>query len=378
MVAKAKEWLARAPKKLDPEQAKLLRDVLERPDDDGARQVYADWLMERNDPRGELILLQIQLAKDPKSANAAQRASQLYDENYERWLEEIGWPEKSLGRPRMRKGFLEKVDVLAQVLAPILENLFAREPVRALRIRSVKPASLLDDILSHPEMKRVEEIDFWGANSFSAAQAKKIASSPNLSGLRRLSLFATALGPKGVKAFFDALALPKLEHLHLGDCKLGDDGAAAVAAAKSLPRILDLAHNRIGASGVEALAASPALAGVETLVLSSNAIGDEGAAALAASPHTRALRTLRLGNAELGEKGAKALAASKTLQKLEALDVGNTRIGAAGAKALESLPALKRLDVSDCDGATTRLPAPPRYGSWSFHGEGMLEDDPAA
>lgn len=37
----------------------LLAEVAARPDDDGPRGVYADWLTERGDPRGELITLQL-------------------------------------------------------------------------------------------------------------------------------------------------------------------------------------------------------------------------------------------------------------------------------------------------------------------------------
>jgi uncharacterized protein (TIGR02996 family) len=38
--------------------APLLSDLRARPDDDGRREVYSDWLLERGDPRGEFIALQ--------------------------------------------------------------------------------------------------------------------------------------------------------------------------------------------------------------------------------------------------------------------------------------------------------------------------------
>ena len=41
----------------------FLQTVLENPADDGARLVYADWLEEQGDPRGEFIRVQIELAK---------------------------------------------------------------------------------------------------------------------------------------------------------------------------------------------------------------------------------------------------------------------------------------------------------------------------
>ena len=40
----------------------LLDEVLGHPDDDVPRRVYADWLSERGDPRGELIAVQCELS----------------------------------------------------------------------------------------------------------------------------------------------------------------------------------------------------------------------------------------------------------------------------------------------------------------------------
>jgi uncharacterized protein (TIGR02996 family) len=39
----------------DPHEQRLLDAIRRDPDDDGARMVYADWLLERGDPYGELI-----------------------------------------------------------------------------------------------------------------------------------------------------------------------------------------------------------------------------------------------------------------------------------------------------------------------------------
>lgn len=39
--------------------------VLAAPDDDGPRLVYADWLLAHGDPRGELISVQVELARTP-------------------------------------------------------------------------------------------------------------------------------------------------------------------------------------------------------------------------------------------------------------------------------------------------------------------------
>jgi uncharacterized protein (TIGR02996 family) len=46
---------------MNPED-EFLEAIRQNPDDDTPRLVYADWLEERDDPRGEFIRIQCQLA----------------------------------------------------------------------------------------------------------------------------------------------------------------------------------------------------------------------------------------------------------------------------------------------------------------------------
>src|SRR5262249_18017779 len=46
------------------ERTQLFAAVYASPDDDGPRAVLADWLLERNDPRGELIAMQLARYRD--------------------------------------------------------------------------------------------------------------------------------------------------------------------------------------------------------------------------------------------------------------------------------------------------------------------------
>ncbi len=50
----------------------FLQDIAADPDDDAPRMIFADWLEERGDPRGEFIRVQCQLARmagnDPRRA----------------------------------------------------------------------------------------------------------------------------------------------------------------------------------------------------------------------------------------------------------------------------------------------------------------------
>jgi uncharacterized protein (TIGR02996 family) len=75
---------------VEPAEAQLLQMVRDRPDDDAPRRVYADWLAQRDDPRGELIAVQCERASlphdDPRHASLLQRENELLSQHAARWL----------------------------------------------------------------------------------------------------------------------------------------------------------------------------------------------------------------------------------------------------------------------------------------------------
>lgn len=73
----------KAPAKSRASGAELLAAIYEHPDDDGPRLVYADWLQERGDPRGEFIALQVRGELD---AAGAKRERELLKQHGKAWL----------------------------------------------------------------------------------------------------------------------------------------------------------------------------------------------------------------------------------------------------------------------------------------------------
>ncbi len=74
-------------------EAGLLAAIYATPDEDGPRAIYADWLQERGDPRGELIALQ--LARDPRAHRydrtpASERIAELLEQHRVAWLGSLG------------------------------------------------------------------------------------------------------------------------------------------------------------------------------------------------------------------------------------------------------------------------------------------------
>lgn len=85
----------------------LLAAIYEAPADDSRRQVYADWLLERADPRGELINLQLQRAAGQQSPKAAAREAALIKKHARAWYAGI-WSALVPATVELERGFLAR------------------------------------------------------------------------------------------------------------------------------------------------------------------------------------------------------------------------------------------------------------------------------
>jgi uncharacterized protein (TIGR02996 family) len=94
----------------------FLADITENPDDDTPRMVYADWLTDRGDPRGEFIHVQCSLGSvaedDPCRPQLEARESELLALHQDGWL---GPLRPLLSRWTFRRGFLDAAAVPAAV-----------------------------------------------------------------------------------------------------------------------------------------------------------------------------------------------------------------------------------------------------------------------
>ncbi|MCA9625561.1 MAG: TIGR02996 domain-containing protein, partial [Myxococcales bacterium] len=82
----------------------LLAEIYDNPSEDGPRLVYADWLLERSDPRGELIMLQFKKAQGGKPSREDQkREKELLALHGDAWVDGMGVMK---GGRLFEKGFL--------------------------------------------------------------------------------------------------------------------------------------------------------------------------------------------------------------------------------------------------------------------------------
>jgi uncharacterized protein (TIGR02996 family) len=233
----------------------FLRSIIEEPDDDAPRLVYADWLTERGDPRGDFIRVQCQLAclpgDDPRRPNLEARAHELLDAHREEWcrpLSDLGVhylleAQYLPGPERFPRGFLEWVSLSARIFHERGEALFRMAP-------AIRRATLCE----------------------ARGEVAALVQSPWLARLAALWVYGSAE---------DRSSEFNWPNPHYFD-GLGDEDAQALAGCPHLSGLteLDLTGNEIGDPGVQALAASPYLTRLKSLTLEAWCISYQGARAL--------------------------------------------------------------------------------------------------
>jgi uncharacterized protein (TIGR02996 family) len=377
---------------MNPEEA-LFQAVIDDPDDDSPRLVYADWLEEHGKPeRAEFIRVECELARlprrDRRRHRLRERGKALLAEHVDRWLKPLGLSRYDV---RFRRGFPEVIlDIIADDFLELAPHYFRLAPVRRVCIGPDGSGGLDPELVRRladcPYLARLTGLDLVEAYLLDA-ELPQLAASPYLGGLRHLSLYESCLQAEGVRLLDASPHLRNLTWLNLGYNGLDTEAMQVLAGTTLLSRlrVLDVSRHDFGDAGVHALVASPSVAGLRSLSLAGcrltpagaialagcahlgglrrlnlssyyyneregNDIRDEGVAALAASRHL-GLRRLNLYDNGITAHGARALAVATSMSRLINLDLHQNRIGTEGVRALVAsthLSALRRLDLSDC------------------------------
>ena len=316
-------------------EGRALRDaVLAAPEDDVPRVLFAEWLIARGDPWGELIRAQCALGA---GLNPAERIALREEERALLARHQRAWlaPYEARGMSlALRRGFVDEVTVwdLPRV-GDALARVFANEPVRALTLRVYRGAdAALQRVIDAGWLARLDKLAIQGAYGDETLRALARALP---------STAVTRLSPGAVKGAVAALAaegvLDRLWSLSLS-AQGGDDGAmTALAAAPPGLSALYVPGGSVSARGVAALVEAAVMEGIGTLCLNRNeGVDDEAARSIARSPRCAALAWLELADTSLGLRGARALAESSSLVSLKRLDVRGTEAArGAGRAALE-------------------------------------------
>ena len=126
--------------------------IIEDPDDDAPRLVYADWLDEHDNPvRAEFIRIQCSLAgmpgDDPRRSSLQQREQELLQQYGWVWAEEMG---PQVSQWMYRRGFIEAVEMGLEAPPKQILAVLQKAPIRQLRdISQFCDFSSVVEILPH-------------------------------------------------------------------------------------------------------------------------------------------------------------------------------------------------------------------------------------
>lgn len=377
------------------EHAAFIQAIIEDPEDDLPRLVYADWLEEQGDPRGEFIRLQVQSAAlpeyDPARESLDQRAQQLLDAYIYGWTKPIGAQVQDL---KFRRGFVESLTMRAKAFLERGEEIFQSTPIRWLRLVYFK-----NRVKGLLESDHLQHIRSWNASRISIAphELEALLKSKKLTGLRELDLsfqnfrfhsqttaaFAKAcwvsqlseLNMYGVEieesfwpdflelgwnslrrlsfgggmtrtkpTSLEQLNAPNLESLRVG----GKLRVVDVEQICQIPDLhlkqLDLARTKPPAKGMNVMAAAGVFEKVEELDLTRCDLTDAGTLTMLQGNFLKHCTSLRLGeNQRLTSKVWGAVADHAALKNLRFLDLTDTPLDIQDLCMLAESPHLQNL-----------------------------------
>lgn len=137
--------------------ADLLARVLAQPRDENARLVYADWLIERGDPRGELIMVQVALlhAQGAEKTKLQEREKQLLKKHRASITRHAAQVALEM---ELRAGFVYRIRTTGQLFAAKGASLFEHEPLEELEVSKPSPAGL-QALAAAPHVARLRKVE---------------------------------------------------------------------------------------------------------------------------------------------------------------------------------------------------------------------------
>jgi uncharacterized protein (TIGR02996 family) len=372
------------------DQSAFLSDIVEHPDDDTPRLVFADWLDDHgNDAQrawADFIRVQIERARlpadDDRQAELEARERRLAVAHALDWVA----PPWDLRNLRFRRGLPE---TLLTTAVYVSERQYPLRdfPIRELSL-SFAPGADHKRLRHCVGMARIESLKLRGSRrrTFPEEEIRAILEGRHLSRLRALEISGNMLEDHALARLLALPVLQQLESLHISDNILHVSALIQLATMLPWPRLrwLSLHSNGIGVYGAEALFNSdfwPRLEEIDLMGLPFD--GEQGLVeALEACSATRLkltctpadgptvtqalgearfwgqLRSLELVNAPFGLGHLDQFLAHPGLAKLEHLALRNCQLSPWDMKRIAACPSLgnlRRLEVQGNRGAFAAL-----------------------
>ena len=162
----------------DRQADELLAEIHERPEDDAPRLVYADYLAQRGDPRGEFINLQINEARGQATRESKRREKELLERHGLTWLGDLQPVINKTGL-KYRRGFPDSVVFSANNEAQV-EKLMGHPAWATIRSLTMdghwRFQSRVDAMILDPVFRSLRELH--GYTSFELLRALGSSATP--------------------------------------------------------------------------------------------------------------------------------------------------------------------------------------------------------
>ena len=394
-------------------EQELVAAVLADPDNDKPRLAYAQWLDEREDPRGELIRVQcqwseldsIQKLTDQQKGQKdqlAQRQSELLERHFDNWMAALRDLQLRPAQAVFQRGFLQKLDLCAIDITD--ESLKLLRHVPELECLELQGSAVTDQGMSHlkkvtnlrkldvaetavtvsscvqlkslKHLIRVSNYD-WGNSpiaeleSLKAARNRRFLKLPeDVQRQKAVAALRVIVGwlPDDGEGHFPRIsysqswasdgdlvylqAFPEVEELDFFECR-----AVTSAGMKFLRPLKQLRRLRLGESGVTSLKPLRELQSLEELTLDSlEGLDRDSFRHLSALKN---LRKLEIRFCGLNDEVLPHIAKCTQLKELYAI---YNDFSKAGMAHLENLKQLEVLDVdapADLPASLAKIPSDP-------------------
>jgi len=232
--------------------AAIARDL----DDVAARLVYADWLTERGDPRGDLIAVGAALRERPDDPRLRDREARLLAEHRSHFLGQLP-DDPELFRARFHLGWLDEVHIGPEETRDSLAELATLESARFLRTLTVDGGWQIDAscalFTARALRAHLDSLRVGGENALERLSLAWLDPSPRLAtldvhayqvaldaplpSLRRLRCREGTVDLAPLRS--PPATLPALEELDLGTCELVAGGDTFPPDLEPLAALLD-------------------------------------------------------------------------------------------------------------------------------------------
>lgn len=343
------------------DEAALLAAIVDAPDDDAPRLVYADLLVSRGDPRGELIVAQCRLARREGSVDdldrLEKRVAALLASGWKAYAGELA---PYTDERAFQRGFVHAVRMSFAAFVRQGERVFGAWPTHTLDLfNGPSTTKDVEKLARLPSLARVRALAM-GHGDGPPAELAALGASSYVAHLERFELRGHGASAKDWSQLFARIDAPVLATIELHAAVAAMEIPAAIAANPKLRTLRRFESRRPQTRGArnaatrtrEAYAELARRVQLHHLFVDGDALVDDDALAAFFEPDAAAeLRSLNLDRTGATDRLLRTMAHSAATATLEDLELDGSFTVAGVTELVRSSHAarLRRLAITNYD-----------------------------